>query len=82
MQVVALTVALANGTIATVSNYSHPHLMRALCVSVGRLGIILDLTLKVVPNNMVRGRDQPTLITVKCVFTYTSYNTLSQRTIT
>ena len=49
-----MTVALANGTLAQITDTSHPHLMKAFRVSIGRLGVILDVTLKIVPNGLVR----------------------------
>ena len=53
-QVVAMTVALPNGTMAEITDATHPHLMKAMRVSVGRLGIIIDLTFKIVRNSPVR----------------------------
>ena len=53
-QVVAVTVALANGTVMEITAADHPHLMRAWGVSIGRLGILLDLTLKISHNVNVR----------------------------
>lgn len=48
-QVLQLTVVLANGTMATVSPDSNPHLFRALGVSVGRLGVLTELKLRIKP---------------------------------
>jgi hypothetical protein len=48
-----MTVAVANGTVLEI-NQSNPHLMRAWAVSVGRLGVLLDVTLKISLNVNVR----------------------------
>jgi hypothetical protein len=54
-----MKVMLANGTITTVTPGSDRHLWRALQVGVGRLAIILELQLRVVPNaEMVRWADR------------------------
>ena len=53
-QLTSLRMMLANGTIVDLSPESHPHLFNAAAVSVGRLGIILDLTLKIVPDRQVQ----------------------------
>jgi FAD/FMN-containing dehydrogenase len=45
--VVHMKLALANGTVLELSPDAHPHLFKAARVSVGRLGIILEVTLKV-----------------------------------
>jgi hypothetical protein len=52
-QLTSLRMMLANGTIVDLSPDSHPHLFNAAAVSVGRLGIIIDLTLKIVPDRQV-----------------------------
>lgn len=44
----------ASGNIQTTTPHSDPHLWRALTVSVGRLGVILELTFKIVPNKSVK----------------------------
>jgi hypothetical protein len=44
----------AQGTIRTITPTSHPHLWKAAAVSVGRLGIILDVTISIVKNTPVR----------------------------
>ena len=49
-QLLALDVVLANGTLVQMSRSSHPHLWRAMQVSVGRLGIITAVTFRIVPN--------------------------------
>jgi hypothetical protein len=43
----------ATGAVRVVTRASDPHLWRALTVSVGRLGIILELTFAVEPNRSV-----------------------------
>ncbi|MEW5299855.1 MAG: hypothetical protein WDW36_002829 [Sanguina aurantia] len=48
----SLTLVLANGTLLTLSDATHPFLMRAARVSVGKLGILVRLTLRIV-------REQP-----------------------
>ena len=48
----------AAGAIRTATPSSDPHLWRALTVSVGRLGIILELTFKIVRNKAVRRNKQ------------------------
>jgi len=53
-----MTVALANGTVMEI-NQSNPHLMRAWAVSVGRLGVLLDVTLKISLNVNVRRTARP-----------------------
>lgn len=55
-QLVSMRVLLANGTTLDVSPASHPHHFRALGVSVGRLGIITDLTLRIRPQAMITRR--------------------------
>ena len=45
---------LANGTAVEVSEQSNPHLMRALRTNVGRLGIITQLTMRIVPQRPIR----------------------------
>ena len=52
-QVTSLRLMLANGTVIDVSPDSNPHLFNAAGVSVGRLGIIMDLTMKIVPDKLV-----------------------------
>lgn len=54
MQVLALDVILANGTRRVFSNDTDPFLMRALRVSVGKLGIIVRVKLHIVPEVPVR----------------------------
>ncbi|KAG2493001.1 hypothetical protein HYH03_008665 [Edaphochlamys debaryana] len=48
-QVLELTVVLANGTVRTFSSETDPFLMRALRVSVGRLGIVTHIKFRIVP---------------------------------
>ena len=57
-QLTSLRLLLANGTVVDLSPGSHPHLFNAAAVSVGRLGIILDLTLKIVPDRLVERVNQ------------------------
>ena len=52
-QVTSLRLLLANGTIVDVSPSTYPHLFDAAGVSVGRLGVITDLTLKIKPQQAV-----------------------------
>ncbi|KAL4438020.1 hypothetical protein ABPG77_004241 [Micractinium sp. CCAP 211/92] len=52
-QVTGMTLVLANGTLLTATPKSHPHLFRALGVSVGRLGVVTELTLKIKPQMAV-----------------------------
>lgn len=53
-QLRALTIMDADGTIHKLTPASNPHLWKAATVSVGRMGIILDLTIAIVKNNMVK----------------------------
>lgn len=48
-----MTVVLANGTLLTASPASHPHLFKSLGVSVGRLGVVTELTLRIKPQMAV-----------------------------
>jgi hypothetical protein len=43
----------ATGAIQRITPESHPHLFRALGVSVGRLGLLLQLSFHIVPNKNV-----------------------------
>ncbi|KAK9838533.1 hypothetical protein WJX81_005953 [Elliptochloris bilobata] len=52
-QVTRIEIALANGTLASVTAVSHPHLWQALQVSVGRLGVITELDFEIVPQQML-----------------------------
>lgn len=52
---------LANGTEATITPTSHPHLFRAMGTSVGRLGVITELTMKIIPQEPVKKS-----VTVRC----------------
>ncbi|GMH44322.1 hypothetical protein BSKO_12256 [Bryopsis sp. KO-2023] len=51
--VVKMNVVLADGSLKTITRQSDPHLFRAFLVSVGRLGIITELTLKILPQVLV-----------------------------
>ena len=53
-QVESLRLMVANGTIIDVSAESDPHLFKAAGVSVGRLGVITDLTMKIKPQQAVK----------------------------
>lgn len=44
----------ATGAVHTATPEADPHFWRALTVSVGRLGIILEVTFAIVPNASVR----------------------------
>jgi hypothetical protein len=52
-QLSSLRLMLANGTILDISAESNPHLFKAAGVSIGRLGVITDLTFRIVPENIV-----------------------------
>lgn len=53
-QLVGLKVILANGTLLEFESPTEdPHLWHALAVSVGRLGVITDVTMRIVPNEPV-----------------------------
>jgi len=53
-QVLSFEVVVANGTLVEVSEQSHPHLMRAMRVNLGRLGIVTQMTMKIIPQSPVR----------------------------
>lgn len=53
LQVTSLTLITATGTALTVTPTSNPHLFHALGVSVGRLGVITELTLRIRPQMAV-----------------------------
>jgi FAD/FMN-containing dehydrogenase len=53
-QLKSLRLLVANGTIVNITPETHPHLWRAAGVSVGRLGIIVDLTMRIVHQRAVR----------------------------
>ena len=50
----AMTAVLANGTVVELSPEKTPGMWRAFAVSAGRLGIIVDVTLRIVPNEVTR----------------------------
>ncbi|KAK9825646.1 hypothetical protein WJX81_004482, partial [Elliptochloris bilobata] len=52
-QVTRIELALANGTLAAITPDSHPHLWRAVQISVGRLGVITELDIRIVPQRML-----------------------------
>ena len=55
-QVTALTMVLANGTVLSLGeeNASSTHLFEAARASIGRLGVVVDVTIRIVPNRPVR----------------------------
>eukprot|EP00873_Tetraselmis_striata_P012175 jgi/Tetstr1/432439/TSEL_021815.t1 len=53
-QVEALHVVLANGTATWITPESHPQLMKAFRVSVGRLGVIVEVKLRIRPEVPVK----------------------------
>lgn len=54
-QLTGLTMVLANGTVISVDeDESSPHLFDAARASIGRLGVVVDVTLRIVPNMPVR----------------------------
>jgi len=55
-QLLALDVVLANGSLVQISKAAHPDLWPAFQVSVGRLGIITAVTMKLVPNAAMQRR--------------------------
>lgn len=52
-QLTGLRLLVANGTILDINPVDHPHLFLAAGVSIGHLGIITDLTLKIKPQQAV-----------------------------
>jgi FAD/FMN-containing dehydrogenase len=52
-QITSLRLMVANGTIIDISPKSHPHLFNAAGVSVGRLGVVLDVTFNIVPDRLI-----------------------------
>lgn len=58
-QLLALDVVLANGSLVQISKASHPDLWPSFQVSVGRLGIITAVTMKIVPNAPMERRMNP-----------------------
>ena len=53
-QVLAVKVILANGTTVEISEESHPFLMKAFRVNVGRLGVVTDVKLKISPETLAQ----------------------------
>jgi FAD/FMN-containing dehydrogenase len=53
-QLRALKFIAANGTLVELTPDSNPHLWKAMGVSVGRLGIITELTLRIVPQSAIQ----------------------------
>ena len=53
-QLESLRLMVANGTIIDISPESNPHLFKAAGVSVGRLGVITDITMKIKPQQAVK----------------------------
>lgn len=62
-QVLSLRLLLANGTIINLTPENNPHLFKAAAVSVGRLGIITDITFKIIPQRSVKRELQDINIT-------------------
>lgn len=58
LQLRRLKLVLANGTMLELSPKSNPHLFMAAGVSVGRLGIVTEVTLKIKPQQAVQRRLQ------------------------
>ena len=52
---------LANGTHVEIFPESHPLYFKAFQVSVGRLGVVTDVKLKIVPEKLVRRRFSPSI---------------------
>lgn len=52
-QLTQLKLVIANGTELTLTPESHPHLWKAAAVSIGRLGVITEVTLRIVPQKAV-----------------------------
>jgi hypothetical protein len=50
----AMTLLIANGSVLFLSEERTPHLYRAASVSVGRLGIIIDVTIRMLPQLIYR----------------------------
>lgn len=57
-QVTSIQAVLANGTLANFSPHSNQHLWRAMQVSVGRLGVITQLSLSIMPQQAVQRAEQ------------------------
>jgi len=53
-QVIGFRVVLANGTITEINQEEHPLYLRAFQVSVGRLGVVTDVKLRIIRENLVR----------------------------
>ncbi|KAI7844538.1 hypothetical protein COHA_001896 [Chlorella ohadii] len=53
-QLVSLKMVLANGTLAEFSPRKNPHLFNAVGASVGRLGVVTELTFRIVPQQAVQ----------------------------
>jgi len=63
-QVIGFRVVLANGTTTEINQDEHPLYLRAFQVSVGRLGVVTDVKLRIIRENLVRrtlvlGIDEP-----------------------
>ncbi|MCJ1422974.1 hypothetical protein MMC29_000855 [Sticta canariensis] len=54
VQVVRIEMALANATLANLTEASNPHLWHAAQTSVGRLGIITEVELMIKPQSMIK----------------------------
>jgi hypothetical protein len=53
-QVLSFQVVVANGSLVEITKESHPHLMKAMRVNLGRLGIVTQMTMKIIPQSAVR----------------------------
>ncbi len=53
-QVLSFQAVVANGSLVEITEASHPHLMRAMRVNLGRLGIVTQLTMQIEPQSAVR----------------------------
>lgn len=56
--IVKMQVVGASGRVKTISRHSNPHLFRAFAVGVGRLGIITEITMRIVPQVLVDRRNK------------------------
>ena len=52
--VLAVRAVLANGTVVEISQESHPFLMKAFKINVGRLGVVTDVKLRISPERLAR----------------------------
>ena len=64
MQVMEFTIINGKGEKVVINEENEPFLMRAMRVSVGRLGVIVSLKLRIVPNDPVTRELQHTKVSV------------------